>query len=231
MLSYFACLIGMFSPVSVTYSDAVNVESRHIKISDVVDFSSVDSIIKDKFAEKVIATIPSGKSTVTLTRHDIANLIRRRIPGLPLDENHKTDELIRIEYSKIEAPVNKQTCYYFKKPVSKGQAITAEDLSVTTCDPNRELAAMKYNASTNVLRASNDISAGSYAGRASVPAGKYADTDDELVLRVVIGPVKIEKTVWALQPANGADRIFVKDRQGNVLRVPIQSPVLQEEKK
>lgn len=228
MLSYLVCLIGMFSPVSVTYSDAINIDSRHIKIADVVDLSNIDSRMKDKLAGKVIATIPSGKSNITLTRHDIANLIRRRIPGLPLDENHNADELVRIEFSETDASVNKQICQNFKRPVLKGQAITAEDLNAVTCDLSRDLAAMKYETSTNVLRASQDISVGSYAGRASVPAGKFADTDDELVLRVVIGPVKIEKTVWALQPANGAERIFVKDRQGNVLRVPIQSPVIQE---
>ena len=231
MLSYFACLIGMFSPVSVTYSDAINIENRHIKVSDVVDLSGVDSSIKNKLAEKIIATIPSGKSNVTLTRRGIADLIRKRIPGLPLDENHKNNELIRIEYSEIDKSVNKQKCHNFKRPVSKGKAITAADLSVVPCDQNRELAAMKYNTLTSVLRATNDISAGSYAGSTVVTAIRYADTDDELVLRVVVGPVKIEKIVWALQPANGADRIFVKDRQGNVLRVPIQSPISQEEKK
>jgi len=221
----------MFSPVSVTYSDVVNVENRHIKVSDVVDLSSLESGIKNKISDKVIATIPSDKSNVTLTRHDIASLIRRRIPGLPLGDNHETNELVRIEYSEIGALPGKQMCHKFSRPVAKGQAIIAEDLTAVTCDPKLSLAAMKYNAATNVLRASNDISTGSYAGRTSVPAGKYADTNDELVLRVVVGPVKIEKTVWALQPANGADRIFVKDRQGKVLRVPIHSPVSQEEKK
>ena len=217
--------------VSITYADVVNVESRQIRVSDVVELTTLDSGIEDKVVQKVIATIPADKSNVTLTRHDIASLIRRRIPGLPLSENHKGDELVRIEYSKIDEFIGRQTCYGFSKSVIKGQAIIAEDLTAVTCDGNQPLAAMKYNASTNVLRASDNISAGSYAGRISVPTGKYADTNDELVLRVVVGPVKIEKTVWALQPANGADRIFVKDRQGNVLRVPIQSPVSKEAKK
>lgn len=212
--------------VSLTDAPIISVMGDSLRISDVIDSETLAPEVHAKISDKIIATNTQNLPELLLSRPQIAALVRRRVPGLnPKFDTSNTDK-VSVRFSFVTEKLSGKSdpvCLEFAHAVPAGHPITQEDLVKTDCNSSRPVAGMNYTAPTGVLRARNAIRFGAYAGRLSVPTSKYADTDDALVLRVAIGPVSIEKNVRALQPANGADYIFVQDDDGTVMRVPFAS--------
>lgn len=230
MLSYISCVMAFWGSILVTHLDSVTVSSNHLRIADVADLTDLDETSRKFISNKVIASQSGNEKDIYLKRSSIAELIRKRVPGLsPIVPEGSSDE-IRIKFipQTNEYVEGGAKCYVFNREVSAGQAITKEDLQLNQCDKTRTLASMRYDKVTGVLRAVVPISVQSYAGQISVPDSAFVDVGDEIVVSVVIGPVRIEKDVWALQPANEAEFIFVRDKNGQIMRVPLKKQIFSQ---
>ncbi|WP_371395866.1 hypothetical protein [Fretibacter rubidus] len=209
--------------VSLALNDTLDLDRNDVRVKDVVDMRSLSPTLASRISDKAIATRTGSQAVIKLTRSDIADLVRKRVPVLSDIKTSEPDDFISIHFPKIEKNISDRTfsCYELMGFVPEGTALTRENLRPVSCDAKREKIALRYDKPTRLVRTIANANAGQYLGRVSVPKTMFADKGDPLTLQVIIGPVKIEKKVWALQPAHAADKIFVKDREGTVLRVPV----------
>ena len=219
MAEIFTALIS-FAAVTLVSQSAIETADRHIKVSDVVQQQSVDPTLWNAVKDKIIADIPKNKTETVLKRAAIANLTARRVPALKNIAADESNGTIKITFADRKSSQAK-TCFLFSRPVAAGTIIRSEDLMPANCDERSSVEGLKYDRGSGFVRAKSNRPVGSYAGRITVPKSRFADIGDPLTLSVFVGNVQIERTVWAMQPANRAERIFVKDRDGNLLNVAV----------
>lgn len=219
MIAAIAVLQGV---VYLTPSDHVNLASTNIVISDVVSPDGIDEAVYKRVAGKVIATLPEGHTKIDLPRDTLANLVRRRVPLFSDIDTIDGQGAIHFE-SGISQQVNNKQCKMTIGALEQGTVVLARHLMSVSCRAGAEMAPVRYDRLTGVLRTKTKISAQTYLGRVEAAEREFADTGDELVLMVKMGPVRVERPVWALQPALGADHIFVQDKNGTLMRVPVMN--------
>jgi len=167
----------------------------------------------------VIARLPAGGRRTTLTHAALASLVHRRAPQLAHFDIGDADATVALTHSATTNSDSGAACYTAARDLPSGRALSREDLRPAACthDPSASLA---YDATNGVLRSAQAIAAGAYLGRVAVLPAAFVDTGDELSLVVAVGPVQIERTVTALQPASSGDAVFVRDGDGHVFRAP-----------
>jgi hypothetical protein len=152
----------------------------------------------------------------------MASLVRRRIPGLAISQENMGGTITFMRSApRPEAPLERRPCFALAHPLKAGALVTGDDLLRVSCISDTKPAALRYDGTNGTTRAGAPLDAGSYVGPLVVPHHHYADRGDNLVLGVSIGPVRIERQVFAMQPAAAGSDIFVRDEDGNVFSAPI----------
>lgn len=208
--------------VSLTPNSDIKITNKDIVIADVVSPSGIDKAIYERVATKVIATLQDDKTSIDISRSALANLVRRRVPlfsDIDITDGQKT---IHFESHSQSLP-DSRSCKVTSGVIAKGSIVTANKLTVVPCREDTVGGHIRYDRQHGVIRARTELSARTYLGHINTPKDNFVDTGDEMVLMVAIGPVRIERPVWALQPAFKADHIFVTDKDGALLRVPVMN--------
>ena len=199
---------------ALTRATELNLSDRDVHVGDVV----VGSCASDA-ANAVIARLPAGGRRTTLTHAALASLVHRRAPQLTHLEIGDAGATVALTHSVTAISDPDGGCYAAARALPTGHALSREDLQPAGCthDPSSSLT---YDATNDVLRSTQTIAAGAYLGRILVSPTPFVDEGGELSIVVTVGPVRIERTVTALQPAAGGDAVFVRDRDGHVFRAP-----------
>ena len=141
------------------------------------------------------------------------------------------DALGALERPTIEprpARGDSESCFVAARALRAGQIVSRQSLSPAPCEPGARSALIRYDRIHRVVRATSDLAEGEYLGRLDVTYGLASDAGDALVLVVAIGPVRIERQVWAMQPAHDGAALFVRDSDGNIFRAPIEADAAAE---
>ncbi len=112
------------------------------------------------------------------------------------------------------------SCWLLARPVDAGALIDTDMLETTACRDKAPRPALDYDRVTGAIRAGEAIEAGEYLGRLTLPRFTV-DAGDDIILLSIAGPVRIERSVRALQPGRPGAPLFVADAEGNVFPIKL----------
>lgn len=203
-----AILLGQGS-ASLSTASEIELRDRDVRLGDVARVEPPEGGL----AGRVIASLPPGRASVTLERVALAGLIRRAAPGVRIADEGEGAVTLRL------APRERaqRRCFALAHPVAVGATIGAADLMEADCRAGESATAIVYDRAAGAPRARHDLAAGQYLGSVAVAPAAGVDRGERLTLASTAGPVRIERTVVALQPARPGARIFVRTGDGEVL--------------
>jgi hypothetical protein len=205
---------------ALAYADVVDLDDRNVRIRDIATLECVPPEKREALGNLVVGRLHADADHVRLHADDLVELIRLRAPGLELvgDSEHRLT--VRLD-GKASRPATTPSCWMTARRIPAGSPISREDLVATTCAPSNSTAGLVYDRYNGMLRAKSDLPEGAYAGRLSVTTKIFVDAGDELLLAAELGSVRIERRVWAMQPAPGGGEIFVRDEAGVIFSAPV----------
>ncbi len=115
------------------------------------------------------------------------------------------------------------TCLETKVSVASGQAVSRGNLDRVVCDGDRDRPAVHFDPSTGRFIALRDLPARTYIGALTPSVGAGFQPDQALIYEVELGPIRVERQVWAMQAQTAGPDIFVRDPQGNVFSAPVNN--------
>jgi hypothetical protein len=213
-------LIVSAAACALTSAPVVNTGSDgRLTIADVVSLDCVTPERRAEIGALLIARL--DRSSTSLTREAIANLVRRRAPALTVTPGAASSSVIVIERER-QAPSSAATaCAEAILPISPGKALTSRNVRSAPCAAAAPLSQdVRYDRDDGVVRARAPIAAGDSLGRLMAPPTLAADAGEMLTFQVRMGPALIERTVEALQASTGG-AVFVRDADGAVFAAPL----------
>ena len=192
-----------------------------LRVRDVVQLDCLPAKERGSIGELVIGDLREHAGKVEVTGSDIADAVRRRVPGLPLAKDMPAKLTILVSGQDRLTTTSAALCVVSGRNIAAGEKIVRSDVTSTPCPARPPRPVIAYEAEHGVVRALADIPEGEALGRLMVPDTEFPDSGDELLLIVKVGPVSIERRVWAMQPAPRSGELFVRDEAGNIFPAPI----------
>lgn len=207
---------------SLTSADHVALERRELRLGDIAEVHGPGAA---EIAKVVVARLPDGE-TRTLSRHQIAGLVRRAIPAIRIDG--PLEGMVSIE-TKTEIPVlTPPACFEATAAIAPNQPITSKDVRAVECSSVRTTAAIALDPNNGLAAASVPIRIGDYLGRLLLTEAPSISRGDKLTLVSKDGPVTILRQVTALQDAGPHQhRLFVRTGDGAVFSAPLAAGAAQ----
>jgi flagella basal body P-ring formation protein FlgA len=212
----------------LTSQAEIVLDERAVRVGDVLDLACISPEAREDIADLVIAEIPAGVTRMDVSQAGLEALARRRVPGLEFASSGTDGLKITFRTPAVQAeatPVS--SCFAAARAIEAGGLVTRKDLAAAPCSAEPAERALTFDRVHGVLRAQAPITSGAYLGRVAAPESAV-DAGEALTLRISVGPVQIERDVWAVQAAAGGAGIFVRDNRGEVIRSTALLPPDQE---
>lgn len=164
----------------------------------------------------VIARIPPGRSSLTLSGAALTWLVARAVPSIRtiLPAGDYTFTIRRSHGSSM-------SCWQAQKNISAGHPIGGDDVAAAACEPHTVFSdAVKTQGGLPFARRA--IPEGALLGRLYVPVKTVALPGDALTLVTQTGPVTVERRVTLLQIGVPGRRVFVRDQAKNVISAMLE---------
>lgn len=201
--------------------DQIVLADAAVRVADIADLDCLDEIGAARLGALVIARLPDTANSVAVSRRELGERLIRHVPGLRGLSG--LDGEIRLSVQTAAAPAAASqggaSCLELETGLQAGSAVQAFATRSVGCDPARDRADLYFDRLYGVVRAGSDLPAGAFLGQIALPAEAFADTGETVTIQFEIGPVRIERSVEALEASPGADRIFVRDADGHVFAV------------
>jgi len=211
---------------SVTQRSFVELDSREIHLSDIVDAGSAACLTHVAGGETTLIAALAGHETRTaLARGQLAATARQRVPGLSISCGdaeacaRPVELIVRRETAGDGAP----WCVSLSVPKARSAVIAPADLYQVPCAAEPAEAALRYDPEAGALRAAAPLAAGTYLGRIRPGPAPHVASGDQVVVAAYSGPVRIEQPATVLQSARRGDGVFVQTASGAVLSVSVPS--------
>jgi hypothetical protein len=169
-----------------------------------------------RLATVEIARLPVGRDRLSLSRHAIAILVRRAVPGIVVGEGDA--RIVTFRLVRHDQP-GAGSCMVTSVALAAGAAITRDKVAAGQC--TAVTAGVRYDAARRIFIARRDLPAGGALGRLVAPAPDTIARGDALTLVSRVGPVTVERQVTALQSSREGRRVFVRDSGGRVFAAPV----------
>jgi flagella basal body P-ring formation protein FlgA len=205
--------------VVITAAPTVEVARREVRLSDVADLNKLHPSLRRRFGDRFIARISEGQSTVMVTRQELARLVRTSVPGLA-PRAAPGSVIFSLTHSSHVAG---NICSALTRPIKAGEAIAPADLTSIACQTRAKASILRFDRSDGVVRAASDLAAGTSLGRIVVPPPPLVQSGEHLTLMARSGPVSVQRPVTALQSGRDGQHIFVRDAEGQVSSVALDS--------
>lgn len=206
---------------AVVLKRAVMLEAAELRVRDLIELPG--GRLPARIADMIVMRLPRGTMKLDLPAEQAAALVRRRVPGLRPTVSR--GEIVRIrmaamrpgtETAELRVPGK---CFEAAASLAAGATLTQADVSEAECD-TRPVARLRYSSGGLVV-AGEPVGAGGYLGRLPRLPERAIGKGAWLTLRSSAGPVTIERSVVAMQPARSGGKLFVKDESGKVFPAPL----------
>jgi hypothetical protein len=197
---------------------------RNIRLNDILDLRCGDGQYAET-GDLVVAFLPERSETLTVTRIGLADLVRRRVPGLEealADEGEGSITFRRRVDTQLEAGDGEQ-CFAATRNIAAGELVTYDSVATTRCAAVQHPARLNYDRRHGVVRAASAVEAGEYLGRLMPLPRSGWEEDQPLILSLSIGSVTIQREVQSATPAGGGAAAFVRDKDGALFSAPMSS--------
>lgn len=220
MITALWCFIG-FTLTAIAATSAYADETEP-KISNVVEVRENVIRVGDiaagtRYRNLIVASLPDGSKFVDMDAQQRQTLLRRRIPGVPLDLKHQGMIRIVASASGGEERNNVGTCQITNVGLSEGDFVSANDVQLGPCSGGMTHRWLAFDVAAMAPYARFDIPSGTNIGRGRLPQIAPLPAGHEVVYRTSEGVVVIERKVNTLQAARPDHKVFVKTEEGTVL--------------
>ena len=220
LLTFLLAAAGASVTVGLTPAAEVVLPSRQVRLGDVADLSGLPPAARERLSARVIAAVPAGRGEITLSRAAVGALVRRSVPGLALRPDADSSPLtLRVAAGGGERAAGR--CAELARPLVAGAPLSDDDLVPADCRAGTAAPPLRFDRAGAVVRAAEDLAAGTYLGRISAAPAVAVDKGARLTLIATEGPVRVSRDVVALQPGRPGGRLFVRDSEGNVTSAPL----------
>lgn len=210
-----ALLLLAASAVTLVPANRIELSGRDVRIADVTGPDSAQGRL-------VIARLPIGRTSITISRTQLATLVRHALPGTAVEENGSGTILLAAPAAPIEPP---QSCLELLAGRRAGEPILSSDVRPTACDGHP--SELRFDSLSGANFAASDLPSGAIIRRVTLEAAPGVRRGQRLTLASSVGPVMIERPVTAVQAAKPRDRrIFVRTADGEILSAPLQAETL-----
>ncbi|MDP3458827.1 MAG: hypothetical protein Q8S09_06080 [Hyphomonas sp.] len=208
---------------SVTQSAFVELDSREVRLSDIVEAGSAACLTHVAGGELLIAALAGHETRATLARGQLAATARQRVPGLNIScgDAQACARPVELIVRRETAGDGATGCVSLAVPKARGAVIEPADLDQVSCAPEPAEAALRYDPEAGALRAAAPLAAGTYLGRIRPGPAPRVLSGDQVVVATYSGPVRIEQPATVLQSARQGDGVFVQTASGAVLSVSV----------
>ncbi len=221
-MSFTSALLILFTATAPQAANAslvgqaeIVTESRDILVRDVVDVATIPSALRGRVAGVQIARLPSHGGSFEFSAKQLAELVRRRVPTLHIAYSDDARRTVRISMPEHRYTRNDR-CYSLVVAVKGGSIIQHDDVTRGACDAQANQRALYFDRTHKVVRASADLSAGTFLGSIALPKARMVDAGEELVFRFSQGPVVVERAVRTVQSGKSGKNVFVQAKDGKV---------------
>lgn len=215
-----ALLAGTQLTATLKPESEIELADRYLRVSDVATLSGADAKTRAAVAARTLARLPAGRDNADLLRSALANLLRRAVPAIEAAGGGEGTIRFRISAPARPAVADRE-CLVLAHPVARGMPLAMDDVRPSACETGKARAPIRFDRSGSLARAADDLPDGAYLGRLLLPLERGVDRGDRLTLRSVVGPVRVEREVVALQPGRPGRRVFVRDQDGETLAAPL----------
>lgn len=194
----------------------IETDGRNISLNQLGEVRGLDA----RYRSIAVVRAPAPGRMRTLSRRQLGILIERRIPGLSVDvgEAPNTEVFLR---RGMRAMRSVGPCYSLSVPVDEGAILSQGDVERVPCAPSSHQTPLTFDRRVGAVRVTAPLSAGTFLGQLSLPAERFADHGDRLLVGVNVGPVRIFRSVSVVEPSAFGDGVFVQDEDGGVFSVPL----------
>lgn len=230
-----ASLLAVLGATAAAPPVEIALGGREVRIADVAALTGFGAAAHPRFASRVIASIPRGRTRLSMTRDALVGLVGRSVPGLA---GRMMPGAGAVTFHALPHAVDANEiqggCSATAQPIAEGTALTPADIVTVPCDAGPIDAGpidapVRFDRRASALRASVALAAGTRLGRIALPGAPDVDSGDRLTLISAVGPVRVERQVVALQAGRSGGRVFVRDAEGQVLAAPLAVAASAEE--
>jgi hypothetical protein len=190
-----------------------------VRVGDLIELDCVPPSARTRLGAQVLLDARE-RTTVTLSRAGLATLARRRAPMLRFSTDQQGEIQLRFSTGRSDTT---RACLHARGAIASGAALDRSMVALAPCPPSEDTAPIRYDATTGQSHAITDIPSGAPLGPVLVPQSRATQAGDSLTLQVRAGPVTITRPVEALQSAQSGERVFVRDAEGQVFSVQLES--------
>jgi hypothetical protein len=224
MTTVLLAIAAATAPTPVATGAEVVLAGREIRVRDVAALVRIEPSEERRIADRVIARLPAGRTSVTLSRGAITALARR--VGARFAATDEAEGSIRFTMS-VE-PAAGRTCRTLLRAVPAGAIVAASNSDEAACDGGRSPAPVRYDREAGVVRASIALSEGAFLGDILLPEPPRVAQGDALAIISRVGPIEVRRSVTAIQALRHGTRVFVRSEDGTIFDVPAPQPSASE---
>lgn len=220
----FLAMVAIATTGTPAKAHSANLTGREIHVADLAVLDPKEAM---EVGRLVVGHLPLGQSSLELNADQRAQLLRRRVPGRNL--RLLVNGPVRFNYQankrKDEAGRFGHDCFALRENLEAGQYLTAEKVSLTPCSTRNRNLPLQFDRRVGMLRLSAPLMGGTYLGRIVAPEVEVVAANEILRFTMIDGPVRIERTVRAIQPGRVGQHIFFKTEDGASFSAPLASAV------
>jgi flagella basal body P-ring formation protein FlgA len=113
-------------------------------------------------------------------------------------------------------------CFALRQNLAEGSHVAGQDLLPVACRPGAQPPLpLRYDSAAGTPRSTAALPAGTYLGPLALRPEPVVEKGQKLTLAIAAGPVRIERTVEALQSSRSGRAIFVRTGDGQVVSAPL----------
>jgi hypothetical protein len=204
------------------FASQVETRDRIVKLAALADLSAVPVGLRGEVEGLPVLMIPQGRAQVVVDASRLQSRVAALAPALKPWLTGQ-DHPVFIRYARPEAPAGPPAaCVSVREPLPAGGTPTSRSFTPVPCTA-AAADAFWFDARRGVVRTRQALRPGDVlrAPPKSDLAGVAAG--DPLVVEARVGPVKVQRRVFALQSARPGERLFAKTADGAVISVPYPS--------
>ncbi|MFI4973088.1 MAG: hypothetical protein ACHP84_00955 [Caulobacterales bacterium] len=205
----------------IVFAAQSQVSGPAVTLGAIADLSPLPLGLRGRAASLVIALAPHRSDHFKISTRRAAARARALMPALGPWLTDQPDATVGVSVAnRRKAPSGfTETCFTVVSPVAAGSFAPIDDFGPAICATAPVRRALRYDARSGAVRAGQDLQPGELVAAAPASLLAHVRPGERLTLAARVGPVKVERSVEALQPAVEARGLFVRAVDGQVFSV------------
>jgi hypothetical protein len=203
----------------VQASPEARASAAEVRLADVAALGSLPPDLRARAGELEVARFARGQDVLNVPGTRLMERARGQLPALAPWLSSVQPPMVRIARAPAEGATRAApTCLRTLRALEPGEVAVAKDFEAADCRPGAER--LSYDRVNGLARTREGLSAGDLVRGLSPSLLSAVRPGAPLRLRVVVGPVAVEREVEILRPARAAAPIYVRGDDGRVFAAP-----------